>query len=146
MVKIDKWDDFFLRLAEVNASMSKDPSTKVGAVIRGEDNSVVSMGWNGFARGCDDDPTIYADRQRKLMRTIHAEQNAILTAGRSVAGCTLYVTPLCPCARCAAVIVQAGIVRVVAKAPDGVPERWVADYVEARRMFDEAGVSLEIER
>jgi dCMP deaminase len=37
-----KWDHYFLRLAKEAASMSKDPSTKVGAVIVDQDRNVVA--------------------------------------------------------------------------------------------------------
>jgi deoxycytidylate deaminase len=50
-----------------------------------------------------------------------------------------------PCARCAAVVIQHGIKRVVAPvAPAALQERWAEDMRLARMMFSEAGVELEI--
>lgn len=46
-----KWDEYFIKMAMLVASKSKDPSTKVGCVIVGPDNEVRSTGFNGFPRG-----------------------------------------------------------------------------------------------
>ena len=40
---MDKWDDRFLKLATVIGNWSKDPSTKVGAVIVNDDNKIISI-------------------------------------------------------------------------------------------------------
>lgn len=135
------WDKTFLNLCDEIAQRSKDPSTKVGACIVRPDKTIVSMGYNGFPRGCDDDPAIYATREVKYMRTIHAEVNAIITAKQDLTGCTLYVSPLHPCANCAAIIVQSGIKRVVYNSKEAV-ERWRASFLEAAQMFQEAGVTV----
>lgn len=139
-----KWDRRFLELARLVGSWSKDPSTKVGAVIVDASRRVVSVGYNGFPRGCDDSPDVYADREKKYRRVIHAERNALLFCGRSVAGCTLYTTPFPPCAPCAAMFIQAGISRVVAPAPSAeLAARWGDDLDAAADLFREAGVLLE---
>lgn len=138
---MDKWDKRFLDLAAHVAAWSKDPSSKVGAVISARGNTVVALGYNGPPRGVLDNMT---DRDVKLRRTIHAEVNALLTANTSVAGCTLYCTHH-PCANCAAKIIQSGISRVVCWAPDKLfAERWWDDITEAGLMCAEAGVSLEV--
>lgn len=135
------WDKTFLNLCDEIAQRSKDPSTKVGACIVDEKKRIVSMGYNGFPRGCDDAPELYNDRSVKLMRTIHAEVNAIITADRALDGCTLYVSPLHPCANCAAIIVQSGIKRVVYNSEMAV-ERWRESFEAAAAMFREAGVTV----
>lgn len=109
-----RWHTYFFNLCLVNASMSKDPSTKVGAVIVRPDKTVASMGMNGFARGCDDHPSLYADRDTKYARIIHGEMNAILTAKEPLTGYTLYTYPMPPCERCAAHVIQSGIKHVIA--------------------------------
>lgn len=136
-----KWDGRFLGLAEQVATWSKDPSTKVGAVITRRDNTVASLGYNGFPRHVDDSPELYADRPTKLMRTVHAELNAILTAREPLTNCTLYVTPLCPCSTCAAAIIQSGIHRVVYRMDQPRPE-WQASFDETQAMFKEAWVDF----
>jgi dCMP deaminase len=108
-----RWLKHGLAEAELIASMSKDPSTKVGAYIADSRNRPVSKGFNGPPRGIDDAKWQQADRDLKLAATIHAEINAILFADRQrLEGATLYVTHP-PCPQCAALIAQAGISSVV---------------------------------
>lgn len=134
------WDDYFFKLCEVNASKSKDPSTKVGAVIVRPDKTIASMGWNGFPRGVED---AYEDREHKLMRTVHAELNAILNAREPLHGHTIYVAPLFPCSNCAAAIIQSGITCVIARM--GQPrEEWAKSFEAARDMFRQAYIDFEI--
>lgn len=144
---MNAWDKTFLNLCDEIATRSKDPSTKVGACIVDKKRRIVSMGYNGFPRGCNDTPELYADRNIKLLRTIHAEVNAIITAGRDLEGCTLYVSPLHPCSNCAAIIVQAGIKRVVYSSPKGETAdayiRWRDNFTSAQYLFDEAGVDVD---
>lgn len=135
-----KWIGRFLGMAEHVASWSKDPSTKVGAVIVDADNRIVSVGYNGFPVGIDDSPERLADRELKYKMTLHAEDNAILFAQRRLAGCSIYVWPFCACPSCAAKIIQSGITRVYT--PTAVHERWGEQFQLSRAMFREAGVEL----
>lgn len=137
----DVWDGRFLDLAEHVGSWSKDPSTKVGAVIVRPDRTIASLGYNGLPRGVRDLPERLNDRAVKYAITIHAEQNAILSAHEPVRGYTLYVSPLHPCAACASIIVQAGLSRVVCRM-SGPPDRWLENFRLAREIFDDAGVSV----
>ena len=135
------WDNRFLQMAELVASWSKDPSTNVGAVITRPDNTIVSLGFNGFPRGVEDDPELLNDRKEKYARVIHAEMNAVLNAGgNSLKDCTLYTWPLPPCSNCAAMIIQAGIRRIVAPRPSN--DRWEESNRIAHDMFSQAGVSV----
>jgi len=136
------WNGRYIRLAHHIADWSRDPSTKVGAVIVDTQQRIVSTGFNGFARGVDDDVELYAQRDVKLLRTLHAEQNAILFAHRSIAGCTLYVTHP-PCARCAAMLIQSGIKRVV-HPPNQLSDKWAQELAAAQAMYREAGVVVEV--
>ena len=133
---INKWDARFLQLAELVSTWSKDPSTRVGSVITDKRNRVISLGFNGYPHGVKDDDL---PRDRKLLRTIHAEENAILFAQRSLSGCTAYVTHH-PCGPCAAKIVQSGITRVVVAKE--MHSAWSASSVEAKMLFSEAGVEV----
>ena len=133
------WDHHFLSMAQLVAERSKDPSTQVGAVIVDEDKHIVSTGFNGFPRGIKDDDRLY-NRELKYEIIIHGEINAVLAAGKSVKGCTLYTYPLPPCSRCASMLIQAGITRVVAPPAH---ERWVEACKLAKDLFQEAGVSVE---
>ena len=137
-----KWDKRFLNLAEHISSWSKDPSTKVGAVIVNEKNHILSVGYNGFPRGVSDSEVRYNTRDVKYMYVCHAERNALDNAHTDVSGCTLYSTLLC-CNECAKSIIQRGIKRVVCYEPDrdGAFMNWDVTGI----MFREAGVQLDIQ-
>jgi len=125
------------------AKLSKDPSTKVGAVIFDAKRRIVSAGYNGFARGVKDTPERLENRDVKYRMVLHAEKNAILFATAPLDGCTIVVTHPC-CAQCAAQVIQSGIRYVVWPAPS--PEfmlRWGEDYALTIAQFDEAGVTVE---
>lgn len=136
----EKWDTRFLDLAERVGTWSKDPSTKVGAIIVRPDRTIASLGFNGFPRHIKDE---YEDREHKLLRTVHAELNAILSAREPVKGYHLYVSPLFPCANCAAAIIQSGIKYVTARM--GPPRlEWQKSFDAAADMFKEAAVRTNI--
>jgi dCMP deaminase len=135
-----EWERRFLTLAEHIGHWSKDPSTRVGAVIVRPDKTIASMGYNGFPRGAED---LYTSRDVKLMRTVHAELNAILSAREPLHGYTIFISPLFPCANCAAAIIQAGIKSVVAKMGAQRPE-WQASFDAAKELFIEADVSSTV--
>ena len=131
------WDEFFIGLSKYVSLKSKDSSTKVGCVIVDGKQRIISTGFNGFPRGVKDEDL---PRDRKLLRTLHAESNACSFAARSVGGCTAYVTHA-TCANCAALLIQHGIKRVVFPKPEpAFLERWGESYEEAMKMFREAGV------
>lgn len=131
------WDEHFIALAKHIASRSKDPSSKVGAVIVDKDNRVVSTGYNGAPKGTSDK---HQTRDQRLMRTLHAELNAVLFARRDLTGCTVYVTHH-PCCRCAAVLAQVGIARVVhAPVLPAFAERWKDHMSEAQVIMQDSGI------
>lgn len=140
-----KWDERGLTLAEVIGSFSKDPSTKTGCVLMRPDHTIAGLGYNGFPRGVVDSDERLNDRPTKYAMVVHAEPNAILAAGKDARGCTAYVTPWPPCSACASLLIQAGIVRVVAPdATDEQKERWGDSFKIASTMFSEAGVQLDL--
>jgi dCMP deaminase len=143
-VRREKWDRRFIDLMKVAEGWSKDPSTKVGAVIVRPDLTVASIGYNGFPRGMSDDDALYANRPTKYSRIVHGEMNAILNAHGSVEGCTLYV-PFPPCDRCAVHVVQAGIRRVVYVEPtDDIKSRWGEAFIQTAAIFEDAGIEVTV--
>ena len=143
MSRPDKWDIRLIGLAEHVAQWSKDPSTKVGAVIADKKHRIISLGFNGFARGVSDLAERLDDRQTKYDMIIHAERNALLFANSSVDGASVYVWPLLPCAQCAATLIQVGIAEVIAPMVDKEREqRWAAQIKLAQTMFAEANVKV----
>lgn len=110
----EKWDRRFMGMAHEVAKWSKDPSTKVGAVaMRGRRQ--IATGYNGFPAGVDDSEERYENRSLKHLLTVHAEANLVAQAaseGVSLGGSVVYVTHPC-CSQCAALLAQAGVLRVV---------------------------------
>lgn len=142
------WDDYFLEIADVVRTKSKDRSTQIGAVIVGKDKQIVSTGFNGFPRGINEEAQLRWARPLKYQFLVHAERNAIYNAARtgvSLAGCTLYVLGFehpTVCSECARAIIQAGITRVVGKGYKDLPESWLADMTFASALLAEAGVEF----
>lgn len=135
-----KWDKRFLLLSEHVSTWSKDPSTKVGAVIVDKNRRIVSLGYNGLPNGTKDCEQILNNRSEKYERVVHAEINAILFAKSSLKDCILYTTPFMPCARCASIICQTGIVRVISYSSK--EERWKESFERTKRIFEEKGIEL----
>lgn len=137
---VTHWDQTFMDMAELIASRSKDPSTKVGCVITDSHNRILGVGYNGFPRGVADTPERYDDRETKYAMVQHAELNAVLNSNHSLIGATAYVTHH-PCSHCAGVLIQAGITKIVTYEPDaGLAERFRKSFQIAEIMLNEAGV------
>lgn len=139
------WDGYFMSMAQMAATRSKDPSTQVGAVlVRGHD--ILMTSYNGFTPGVRETPELW-ERPVKYHRVIHAEVNAISRCaknGISTDGATLYVTHFpCNSNGCARVVIAAGIRRVVVPANSWI-ERWRDDHDEAAQLFEEAGIVVEV--
>lgn len=149
---MSRWDRHFLQLALDNARMSKDPSTKVGAVIVGPDRETLTSGFNGLPRGILDTEERLGNRDLKLKIIVHAEMNAVLTAARigiPLKGCSLYLAASDgsgnvwggpPCTRCTVELIQSGIIEVVTWPFKTVPSRWLDDLAEAKALLEEAGI------
>lgn len=145
------WVEYFVKMAELVASKSKDRSTKVGVVVVGPNNEVRSTGYNGFCRGVNDEVESRHERPTKYQWTEHAERNAVYNAARvgvSLEGCTMYFNyePI-PCTNCARAVIQAGVKKVVGynrKFPGHKAGNWDADGEVSKEMLKEAGVEIEI--
>ena len=90
---------------------------KVGCVIVGDDNAVLSMGFNGFPRGVDEKSKARWKRPEKYHWVEHAERNAIYNAARhgiNLNGARVYLNyePK-PCADCTRALIQAGIKEII---------------------------------
>jgi dCMP deaminase len=118
------WDRYFLDLCEAISKRATCDRGKCGSVIV-KDKRIMTTGYVGAPAGllhCDEeghdmrkvfntDGTI----TQHCVRTLHAEQNAIIQAARfgiPLEGATLYCK-MTPCRTCAMMIINAGIKRVV---------------------------------
>ena len=146
-----RWDAFFMEMAYLVASKSKDRSVKVGAVAVGGDNTLLSMGYNGFVRFADDDDDARHERPEKYNWTAHAELNVVCNAARngtSLHHATIYVTSH-PCIECAKAIVQSGIQEVVIPSKEDDPfweagrwGEWADNFEKAREIMKEAHIRI----
>jgi dCMP deaminase len=146
----NKWDIRFLELAKLVSTWSKDPSTKVGAVLVNDLKQVVGMGYNGFPRGVEDSPERLNDRETKYKIVVHAEVNAIIQAGSQARDSVLYVYPafMMPpiCNECCKVAIQAGVQGIVGYTPDETDprvQRWKDSISISREMWREANLWME---
>ena len=136
--KFPKW----MRIADTVAEeMSKD-DTKVGALLIGPDGETLLSGYNGPARGEDDeDPDVWGANKNSLLA--HAETNLIFTAARRhicTEGLTAVAT-MHPCARCAVAMQQAGVFRVITRKPV-TSGRWADNTVLAQAKMIQYGIEL----
>jgi len=130
------WNEWFLQGVYWVASKSKDPKTKIGALIV-KDKRIISTGFNGIPIGVNDDDELRHQRPEKYKWYEHGERNAIYAAARygiNTDGAILYTNAL-PCADCARGIIQSGI-------NDVYIHRQFNDDNATFTMFNESGVKI----
>ena len=113
------WDEYWMKIVNDVAERSTCVRRQIGALVV-KNNVIISTGYNGAPRGfphcfevgCRRDKLNIASGERhEECVGVHAEQNALLQAGRDAGGATLYVNAF-PCKICAKLIINAGIKRV----------------------------------
>lgn len=139
-----KWTEYFQELAHTIKKKSKDRNTKIGVVIVGKDNEIISTGYNSFPRGINDDVEERQERPEKYYWFEHAERNAIYNAARigvSTKGSTMYLSCEVPCSDCARAIINAGIISIYVERNSFTKgPQWAESQDRSWIMFDEAGV------
>jgi len=146
--KRPSWDDYFMQIAELVGSRATCDRGRSGSVVA-RDKRILTTGYVGSPAGvksCDDvghemHTVVHADgtTSEHCIRTTHAEQNALVQAARtgvSLVGGTLYVH-MTPCYACAKMIINAGIVRIVATKDYHAGER-------SKEVFKDAGLQFEL--
>ncbi|MEA2000794.1 MAG: dCMP deaminase family protein [Actinomycetota bacterium] len=142
------WDEYFLGLVDEVAARATCDRGKSGCVVV-RDKRIICTGYVGSPSGmphCDEaghDLKQVIDEdgttRQHCVRTVHAEQNAIIQAARyglPLEGTTMYCS-MEPCRVCAMLIASTGIARVVAR------RRYHAGQ-ETRHILSQAGVVLDI--
>ncbi len=141
------WDEYFINIAEQVKLKSKDNNTKIGVVLVGENNEIVSTGYNSFPRGINDDVAERQDKPEKYFWFEHAERNCIYNAARigvSTLGTTMYMTCGISCADCARAIISAGVKKIVLRSGKGaMSPKWQESAERSNQMFKEAGIIVE---
>ncbi len=137
---------YFFDIAELVSRRSKDPSTKIGAVITSPTDQIVSCGYNGFPTKYDDSPDNYLNKEFKYPRIVHAEMNAILAAakfGISTDKCSIYVVPIHICNECAKAIIQAGIKNVYCRVDKNEP-KWLEAFEISEDLFSHCNINFAL--
>ena len=137
------WDEYFMGVAKLAGMRSKDPHSQVGSVIVSPDNKILSIGYNGFPRGCSDDEYPWAREgdalDTKYLYVTHSELNAILNyRGGNLEGSKIYVS-LFPCNECSKAIIQSGIGEIIYD-DDKYPDS--ESVIASKRMLRSAGVKF----
>lgn len=135
-----EWVDMFTNIAVAASGKSKDPSTKVGAVLIRPDKTIAGVGFNGYPARITDNP--HHSREDRLLRTVHAEKNALaFIRDTTMTGYTMVVTHH-PCADCALDIANTGITQVLYRKNPDFDERWKESTEKAKAIFEEARIEL----
>lgn len=136
-----------MNVAKEISTWSKDPSSKIGAVIVNDEKRILSTGYNGFPRGITDSDKRLNNRGVKYNYIIHGEMNALLNAlynGISVRDATMYVYGLPICPDCTKSVIQSGITTVVVQHPSVINKKdWVNKWNErSLPLFEEANTKV----
>lgn len=134
-----------MRHVYLAALKSKDPRTKIGAILT-RDKNIISTGFNGFPIGVNDNIERYENKETKYKFVCHAEANSILTAARfgiSTLNSILYTQGV-PCCECAKTIIQGGVKEVVVHRPwpDMNHSIWLESVKISNIMFKESEVKI----
>lgn len=136
----EEWLRRYYDLALHVAQWSKDPSTKVGAVLVGRNRRSIALGYNGFPPGLLDTPDRLSDRAVKWKLTQHAERNVLDNASFDATDGVL-VSTLFPCRECTKSIISKGIALVASVPPTDPRHDWLEDSTAWLR---EAGVKVHL--
>ena len=145
-IKINRpsWDEYFMKAAYLVSERASCLRRKVGAVLV-KDKQILATGYNGAPSGIEhcektgclrEKMKVPSGQRHELCRGLHAEQNVILQAARhgvSVKGALLYITNT-PCAICAKMIINAGIIEIVVG--EDYPDKMAASFLK------EAGIKV----
>jgi dCMP deaminase len=151
VTEVKDWDQYFMEMVYLTASRSKDDSTKVGAVIVGQDHGLCSAGYNSFVRGINDFVEERYERPEKYKWFEHAERNAVYNAARKgipLEGTIMYTNGT-PCSDCGRAVIQAGIVEIVThhlweeRCAEMMGD-WLDSLKATKTMFEEAGVKMRV--
>ena len=138
-----------MNVALAMSKKSKDPSTKVGAVLVRPDMKMASIGFNGFPKRMLDNPDYLSKpefRDQKLKRMVHAEINAInLCETTATEGYHMIVTRH-PCGQCALQIACTGITDVWYLEDEDYETRWSESVSDACQIFEETGITVHAVR
>ena len=150
------WDEWFIKMMYLVAEKSKDPKTKIGALLV-RNKRLISVGYNGLPVGCDDTVEERNIRPEKYSWYEHGERTSVYATakfGIDTDGTIMYTNGT-PCTDCARAVIQAGVVKVIVHKPyedlssmaarqKSDQSQWKGHNDKSQAMFREAGVELVI--
>jgi dCMP deaminase len=161
------WDFYFLSIADDVLERSTCLRAQWGAVLVDREHAIISTGYNGApphtvncidtGKCCRQELSVPSGERVELCVAIHAEQNALLSAGRLAKGADMYLVgrsvatqhePIVadgiPCILCAKLLVRAGVRRIFYPVPDKFEGSFIdgaesitptdAFYLQARKL------------
>jgi dCMP deaminase len=153
--KYISWDGYFMGMAAIASFRSKDPNTQNGAYIVDPVTLIpLSVGYNGFPRGCSDDSFPWVrdgdkEYETKYPYSEHSERNAIYNAARkgiSLEGSVIYLYSergYYPCSDCARAIIQSGIKEVImAFCIKDNTDKY--DWTATKKMFEASKIKIRV--
>jgi len=153
LLPIPSWDETFMHDVYWWARRSKDPRTKIGAVlVLPGDKDPISHGYNGFAREVDDNVPERWERPEKYEWVTHAEENSVLNCsrkGQSSKGAVMFTQGV-PCSRCTDAVIQGGIVEIVVHKQWQEYEKkfnwdkWIDSAKRSEQKLKEAGIKVRV--
>ncbi len=141
--------DYYLEIALSVAKRSTCLRRRFGCIIVNNDE-IIATGYNGAPRGrknCSElgfcmreKLNIPRGERYEMCRSVHAEQNAIISASRKdCIGATLYLMGIetddslvyktAPCMLCKRMVINSGITKVITKDLEGFIEYSVEDWI-----------------
>ncbi len=115
------WDEYFMNIVHQLKKRSTCTRRQFGAIVVNSKKEIVSTGYNGVVRGAEhceeigcikDEMDVESGMGHGICPAVHAEQNALIQAGKDAEGATIYLNGF-PCKICARLIVNSGIKRLI---------------------------------
>jgi dCMP deaminase len=141
----ERWQHYYINLAEQVGTGSKDGSSKFGAILVRPDKTVASIGFNGFPARLKDVHEFLNDpdfRHEKYPRIVHAEVNCLnYNRDYDTRGFHMFVSAH-PCDKCALRIASTGIDYVYYVERPDFDSRWSDSLAMAKTILADAGITL----
>ncbi|MFV2040425.1 MAG: cytidine/deoxycytidylate deaminase family protein [Candidatus Hydrothermarchaeales archaeon] len=115
------WDEYFMNIVHQLKKRSTCTRRQFGAIVVNSKKEIISTGFNGVVRGAEhcedigcikDEMGVESGMGHGICPAVHAEQNALIQAGKDAEGATLYLNGF-PCKICARLIVNSGIKQLI---------------------------------